>query len=437
MNEGEEPFLERADLEQGRVNNEAGENRAVAAETQDLIDQNVFCLGLCLLFMLMFAFGLVLYFQSRITKNVMFLVPLVYACYKACRLGLYGWAYARIQLPSSELVYRMCLLRAGGLLLYALGWMGYAVGLWSTVVVTALAVPLIVVNVAGLANVILQGGPSGEALLNFFETVQLGFLPNVYGQAEAGEEWLTGFWFYATGGFVSGLLSKFLLGFLLILVINLAISLSRLNNAQLRDSIFIMCLVYYASAFLALVKDITVWFQAALAVKAFSPQFDPSGLPPDSRELGAFVAQFFATFSIFGFFIYFKIVRPALLRGGRRTRILSFETLPELIQSNYSQISETFFAVKNPDAEQPLRASLGQESTCSICIDRLSDTILEPCGHGGFCKDCLTQWIRKQPICPLCKVEVKRVEIVARDLESKHLMVKGFINIAQPPPPPL
>ena len=41
--------------------------------------------------------------------------------------------------------------------------------------------------------------------------------------------------------------------------------------------------------------------------------------------------------------------------------------------------------------------------TCIICYEKEPNTIIEPCGHGGLCADCMLNLIQKEKICPLCR----------------------------------
>lgn len=45
--------------------------------------------------------------------------------------------------------------------------------------------------------------------------------------------------------------------------------------------------------------------------------------------------------------------------------------------------------------------NLGEE--CEICLERKPDSIVLPCGHIQYCKECLEVWIRDNGTCPTCR----------------------------------
>jgi len=43
-----------------------------------------------------------------------------------------------------------------------------------------------------------------------------------------------------------------------------------------------------------------------------------------------------------------------------------------------------------------------QQRKCTLCLDQLKDPSVTTCGH-VFCWQCVTDWLREQPMCPLCR----------------------------------
>ena len=41
------------------------------------------------------------------------------------------------------------------------------------------------------------------------------------------------------------------------------------------------------------------------------------------------------------------------------------------------------------------------DNDCSVCLFNRIEVVL-PCGH-AFCEPCITDWLKKQPECPLCR----------------------------------
>ncbi|QIX00046.1 hypothetical protein AMS68_005563 [Peltaster fructicola] len=44
----------------------------------------------------------------------------------------------------------------------------------------------------------------------------------------------------------------------------------------------------------------------------------------------------------------------------------------------------------------------GQQRKCTLCLEAMKDPSSTTCGH-TFCWTCITDWLREQPMCPLCR----------------------------------
>ena len=42
------------------------------------------------------------------------------------------------------------------------------------------------------------------------------------------------------------------------------------------------------------------------------------------------------------------------------------------------------------------------DTDCAICFERKADSIVFPCGHIGFCFECLSKWFNDNETCPFC-----------------------------------
>lgn len=73
----------------------------------------------------------------------------------------------------------------------------------------------------------------------------------------------------------------------------------------------------------------------------------------------------------------------------------------ELAKQNNECCPLCRFPIK--DVSCPFKAS--EDDTCVICCDKKCDSLILPCGHLGFCSDCLENWYANKKCCPVCRTE--------------------------------
>jgi peroxin-10 len=79
---------------------------------------------------------------------------------------------------------------------------------------------------------------------------------------------------------------------------------------------------------------------------------------------------------------------------------------PAVQQDRLSRITHTPLPqphrhnLKDPEVMQWVDGK--QQRKCTLCLEPLKDPSVTTCGH-VFCWQCVTDWLREQPMCPLCR----------------------------------
>ena len=58
------------------------------------------------------------------------------------------------------------------------------------------------------------------------------------------------------------------------------------------------------------------------------------------------------------------------------------------------------YDLKDPEVMQWISGT--QQRKCTLCLEPMKDPSVTTCGH-VFCWTCVTDWLREQPMCPLCR----------------------------------
>ena len=71
------------------------------------------------------------------------------------------------------------------------------------------------------------------------------------------------------------------------------------------------------------------------------------------------------------------------------------------------RLTETLFT-DSDKPEDKIKAGLymiksKNTESCVICCKNESNTILDPCMHGGVCRSCLINILQKKSSCPFCR----------------------------------
>lgn len=114
--------------------------------------------------------------------------------------------------------------------------------------------------------------------------------------------------------------------------------------------------------------------------------------------------------------------------------VISLASFAESFQMKIKQVSETYYtkAEETNTMETPKDEEFGRqnhrEQLCTVCYDKKSEVLIDPCGHSGFCADCMTTCLKEKQECPICRHKVEKVFLIFYNEESNGFMARGVIT---------
>ena len=114
--------------------------------------------------------------------------------------------------------------------------------------------------------------------------------------------------------------------------------------------------------------------------------------------------------------------------------VISLASFAENLQMKIQQVSENYFQksdegkIASEQIDEENSPNIFKELLCTICYDKKSEVLIDPCGHSGLCTDCMTNCIKEKPNCPICRHLIEKVYILCYDQKTKSYMAKGVIT---------
>lgn len=96
------------------------------------------------------------------------------------------------------------------------------------------------------------------------------------------------------------------------------------------------------------------------------------------------------------------------------------------VTSTFYRVSDNLFRRINPPTNE---SSLCFEDECFMCLQRPSNIIIDPCGHGGFCSGCISFWVFQNQNCPICKSNFVQMEVINLKRNSRSPLILAYLAI--------
>jgi hypothetical protein len=134
--------------------------------------------------------------------------------------------------------------------------------------------------------------------------------------------------------------------------------------------------------------------------------------------------------------VYCKVRQLVIqkLNSQKNTMVISLASFAKDLHMHIKQESETYFQkLKDQPPKQPAKDEEAakqnhRDQLCTICYDQKSEVLIDPCGHSGFCANCMTNCLKEKQDCPICRQKVEKAFLIFFDEASNGFMAKGVIT---------
>ena len=373
-----------------------------------------FFLDLLMIMVLKLCLGVYFYVQAGTRKDLTFLLPIAYAVYSGVTIG-YKIALVR---GGTGVWFRVATLATTFVL--SVGWMLYLLGVFPISAVTYFSLPHVLVT-GGFA--FLGDGFSARVNAAYicFKAIQLMLIPGFYASSSVGDSWTSKLILFEI---IFGL-GRFVC--FPIFTIGLGMLSQGIRGRRDHGSLGIGIILIFLGTFLHYFWKLYAAFKYMLQYKLLAPDLADLRLSPAIKSTGMQITFIYPL--LIGFCVLCwvagvrNLVQPRLMDEADSLTIMTY---PNLIRSGYRQVSDTFFKRGGSD---PGIQTLTELTPCNVCLENNWNVVFSPCGHGGYCKSCVMEWLAQKTTCPTCKQEIEEMDVVVFDLESRQLMTQEVIQV--------
>ena len=93
---------------------------------------------------------------------------------------------------------------------------------------------------------------------------------------------------------------------------------------------------------------------------------------------------------------------------------------------NLFRVNANYYSSNSQPAQPAVAAEKREEGDelCTICINEPTNCIILECRHGGICKKCALDMLRKSSCCPFCRSPITKVCVVLKIADSQYRVVE-------------
>ena len=181
---------------------------------------------------------------------------------------------------------------------------------------------------------------------------------------------------------------------------------------------FLACYFIYVGVFL-------LFREGVISNKPISKEIQDKTLYYTCVVLFSYCSVIVLLGSLFGLF-FRRALRNHLNKS--ETGTVSIISFAKEMKLALTKKSETYY-VEDPDFDKNQIVVKEGEDECILCYNSKNEVIVKPCGHSGFCKECMMSYIKKDTICPYCKEAMDTLIIFYYDEERAGNYSKEAIKL--------